>query len=268
MSSSWYGLTKTCRRKIREGFSLMRPPGQGRAQYQANLSLVQARQFEAFNRLSAFVVHDLKNILAQQSLIVSNAEKHKNNPEFIDDVIGTVRNSVGRMTRLMEQMRSGMRGVRPKPMNLNKVLAEVVERSHSLSPVPECELSEEPITVEADKEQLSTVFAHIIQNAQEATDNNGQISVVCSSHRNGDACQALVKISDTGSGMEEQFIKQRLFRPFDSTKGLTGMGVGAFESRELIRSLGGEISVSSEPGVGSVFSIVLPCIPSNRELNT
>ncbi|MCZ6829565.1 MAG: PEP-CTERM system histidine kinase PrsK, partial [Gammaproteobacteria bacterium] len=69
------------------------------AQYQANLALVQARQFEAFNRLSAYVVHDLKNILAQQSLIVSNAEKHKDNPAFIDDVIGTVRNSVERMTR-------------------------------------------------------------------------------------------------------------------------------------------------------------------------
>ena len=80
------------------------------AQYQSDRALVQAQQFEAFNRLSAYVVHDLKNILAQQSLIVSNAEKHIHKPEFVDDVIDTVRNSVARMTRLMEQMRSGSRG--------------------------------------------------------------------------------------------------------------------------------------------------------------
>jgi putative PEP-CTERM system histidine kinase len=238
------------------------------AQYLANQSLVQARQFEAFNRLSAYVVHDLKNILAQQSLIVSNAEKHKHNPEFVDDVISTVRNSVARMTRLMEQMRSGMRGARPKPVNLNNLLADVVDRSHGLSPSPSCELAEEEITVEADKEQLSTVFAHIIQNAQEATPADGQITVASSYRSKGDSRQALVTISDTGSGMDEDFIKHRLFRPFDSTKGLTGMGVGAFESRELIRNLGGEVSVSSEPGVGSVFSIVLPCTRSDQEANT
>ncbi|RLA52206.1 MAG: PEP-CTERM system histidine kinase PrsK, partial [Gammaproteobacteria bacterium] len=80
------------------------------AQYQANQALVESRQFDAFNRLSAYVIHDLKNILAQQSLIVSNAEKHRNNPAFIDDVINTVHNSVERMSRLMEQMRKGERG--------------------------------------------------------------------------------------------------------------------------------------------------------------
>jgi putative PEP-CTERM system histidine kinase len=238
------------------------------AQYQANQALVQARQFEAFNRLSAYVVHDLKNILAQQSLIVSNAEKHKDNPAFVDDVIGTVRNSVERMTRLMEQMRSGMRGSRPKPVNLNNMLAEVVARSQALAPTPVCELSEELVTVEADREQLATVFAHIIQNAQEATDRNGEISVVSSSHANADGHQALIEIRDTGTGMDEEFVRRRLFKPFDSTKGLTGMGVGAFESRELVRSLGGDITVNSQPGIGSVFSIVLPCTPIDQEMNT
>jgi putative PEP-CTERM system histidine kinase len=82
------------------------------AQHQADQALMQSRQFEAFNRLSAYIVHDLKNILAQQSLIVANAEKHKHNPEFVDDVIATVKNSVARMTGLMAQMRSGERGAK------------------------------------------------------------------------------------------------------------------------------------------------------------
>ena len=122
--------------------------------------------------------------------------------------------------------------------------------------------------MEADREQLSTVFSHIIQNAQEATDKQGEISVASSSVDTGDGHHALIEIRDTGSGMDEQFIKHRLFKPFDSTKGLTGMGVGAFESRELVRSLGGDITVNSQPGIGSLFSIVLPCTPGEQEMNT
>jgi len=95
---------------------------------------MQSRQFEAFNRLSAYIVHDLKNILAQQSLIVANAEKHKHNPEFVDDVIATVKNSVARMTGLMAQMRSGERGAKAKPVNLGELLVKVVDTTTGREP--------------------------------------------------------------------------------------------------------------------------------------
>ncbi len=224
------------------------------AQYLSDQALMQARQFEAFNRLSAYVVHDLKNILAQQSLIVSNAEKHLHNPAFVEDVIGTVRNSVARMTRLMEQMRSGMRGTREKTIDLAELLAEVVERHAGRPPAPALEDRTEGLFVQADPEQLATVFGHIIQNAQEATGKDGEVRVRLI--RQPD--MALVEISDTGCGMDAEFVRDRLFKPFESTKGLTGMGIGAFESREIIRALGGEIRVESQPGKGSVFRITIP----------
>lgn len=227
------------------------------AQYQADQALLQSRQFEAFNRLSAYIVHDLKNILAQQSLIVANAEKHKHNPEFVDDVIETVKNSVARMTSLMAQMRSGKRGSKSKPVNLLMLLGRVVAGAAGRDPEPELRVADPDagdLFVCADSEQLGTVFGHMIQNAQDATDKEGRVTV--SVKPEGD--HILIVVEDTGIGMEPEFIRERLFKPFDSTKGLTGMGVGAFESREYIRSLNGNISVVSEPGSGSTFSILLP----------
>jgi len=224
------------------------------AQYLSDQALMQARQFEAFNRLSAYVVHDLKNILAQQALIVSNAEKHKHNPAFVDDVIGTVKNSVDRMTRLMEQMRSGMRGTEAKPVSLNQTLTDVASRRAAQRPVPKLNLPDHDLIVEADREQLSTVFNHLIQNAQEATPDDGTIDISLREQQHG----AVIEVMDTGSGMNQDFIQNRLFRPFDSTKGLTGMGIGVFESREVVRALGGEITVESMPGEGTTFRIKLP----------
>lgn len=231
------------------------------AQHLSEKALTQARQFEAFNRLSAYVVHDLKNILAQQSLIVSNAEKHKHKPEFVDDVINTVRNSVERMTRLMEQMKSGMRGNSSRQINLGRLLQEVVDAHASARPIPILEPSSQIIHVSADREQLATVFGHIVQNAQDATPNDGRVTIRIKKR----ADNIEVEIKDTGCGMDQAFIQKRLFNPFDSTKGLTGMGIGVFESREYIRSLGGEISVDSTPGQGSTFRITMAYAPGMEQ---
>ncbi|MEZ5529314.1 MAG: PEP-CTERM system histidine kinase PrsK [Porticoccaceae bacterium] len=224
------------------------------AQYQSDQELMRSRQFEAFHRLSAYIVHDLKNILAQQSLIVANAERHKHKEEFVDDVISTVKNSVDRMTRLMDQMRSGVRGEMRGPVILGDLLARVASNHASRLPVPRLEMSAGKVVVDADREHLGTVFGHLIANAQDATPKDG--SVVIEVKWLGD--KVCVDVMDTGVGMDRDFIRDRLFKPFDSTKGLVGMGVGAFESREYIRSLGGDILVDSQLGAGSTFSILLP----------
>ena len=233
------------------------------AQHQVDQALMQSRQFEAFNRLSAYIVHDLKNILAQQSLIVANAEKHKHNPEFVDDVIATVKNSVDRMTGLMAQMRSGERGSNAKVVDLGELLAKVVDGAKVRQPEAGLECTIDEILVLADSEQLATVFGHMIQNAQDATEKTGRVLVRIKPEDN----HVVVDVEDTGIGMEPDFVRDRLFKPFDSTKGLTGMGVGAFESREYIRSLDGDISVVSVPGEGSTFRIVLPRAYQEEDIN-
>ncbi len=226
------------------------------AQYSASKALVEARQFEAFNRLSAYVIHDLKNILAQQSLIVANAEKHKHKPAFVDDMIMTVNNSVSRMTRLMEQMRSGMRSGNAEELRLDDILGRVVASRSIQQPAPQLLIEAANLKLLADEERLSTVFGHLLQNAQEACDKHGEVKV----RQKCEDTLIEVEICDNGCGMSADFINGHLFTPFESTKGLTGMGIGAFESREYIRSIGGDIKVTSEPGAGSTFRVFLPTL--------
>jgi putative PEP-CTERM system histidine kinase len=211
------------------------------AQHLSSEALVEARQFEAFNRLSAYVIHDLKNILAQQSLMVSNAEKHKHNPEFIDDMVTTVRNSVKRMSNLMEQMRSGAGQAIRETVQLPPLLEDAVAECQLHTPCPQLTIESGTFLVECDSDRLHTVFVHLIQNAQDATDKAGRVEV----RLKGENGCAMVEIKDDGIGMNADFIRNRLFKPFDSTKGLTGMGIGAFESRDFIRSLQGDTIGSS-----------------------
>lgn len=232
------------------------------SQYESENKLIEARQFEAYHRLSTYVMHDLKNILAQQSLIVSNAEKHKGNPEFVDDMIHTVENSVSRMTRLLKQMKSGDRNDVIEPVLISEALKLAIDNRNNILPIPCLKLGQSETELNGDKQQLVTIFEHMIQNAQEATADTGTVEVSMESSSKN----TIVKITDSGSGMSSQFIKQRLFKPFDTTKGLAGMGIGVFESRQTISALGGVLEVKSTEGSGSEFTITLPSyIVSDRD---
>ncbi|MEM9253858.1 MAG: XrtA/PEP-CTERM system histidine kinase PrsK [Pseudomonadota bacterium] len=225
------------------------------AQFQADRALVESRQFEAFNRLSAYVIHDLKNILAQLSLLVANAEKHKQNPAFIDDMVDTIDHSVQRMSRLMMQLRGGDTSPEKELVSLKDLLSSAINECNMRPPQPAFYTDvDESVSTYCDRDRLHAVFVHLIQNAQDATGDNGRVGVRLSTADDW----SLIAIEDDGIGMDEEFIRSRLFKPFDSTKGLTGMGIGAFESRDFIRGLGGEISVESNPGAGSVFHVRIP----------
>ncbi len=224
------------------------------SQFHSEKALIEARQFEAYHRLSTYVMHDLKNILAQQSLIVSNAQKHRDNPQFIDDVIATIENSVDRMQRLLKQMKSGDRINTVKPTSIKNALELSLKNREKSLPIPSLVSCIEDPLINADTHQLTTIFEHLIQNAQEATDPNGKITISLDYKET----ESTIDISDTGSGMSASFIRDRLFKPFDTTKGLAGMGIGVFESRQYLTSIDGTLRASSEEGQGSTFTITLP----------
>ncbi len=222
---------------------------------QAARSLADARLFEGFNRLSAFVVHDLKNLIAQLSLVVSNAERHRHNPAFIDDAVATIGRSVDKMNRLLAQLRGPVGREVSASVDLRGVVAEVVRARSVQWPVPVLEdVAAAALPVRADSDRLGSVIAHVVQNAQEATPRDGRVVVRVG--RTG--AEAVIDVRDTGSGMDAEFVRERLFKPFDSTKGLTGMGVGAYEARELVLSMGGRVLVESAPGRGTLFRIFIP----------
>ncbi len=227
------------------------------AQEKSDDLLAEARQFEAYNRLTAFLMHDLNNLIAQQSLIVTNAEKHKRNPDFVDDAMRTIANSVERMKRVMDQLKRGEANRVVKLTPLEFVISAAVDRCAGREPVPTLQFDDNDVSVEVDSEQFAMVLTHLIQNAQDSMSSNGMVSVSTVAKND----QVTITITDTGSGMTPEFIRDRLFRPFDSTKGSQGMGIGAYQAREFARKMGGDLSVQSEVSKGTTVVMSLP-LPS------
>ncbi len=231
-------------------------------QQQTVQALVSARQFEAANRLSAFMMHDLKNMMAQLSLLVANAEKHRNNPAFVDDMIATVANAVSRMERMLAKLNQA-RERKPHMVRVDMVslVSSVVEEMARGTPTPRLEYSRKgALEVRAEFDRLAAVIGHVIRNAQDATPEDGLVRVRLRSEQG----QVVVEVEDTGHGMDQDFVRERLFRPFDSTKGSSGMGIGAYECREYVRELGGTVEVESAPGKGTCFRMRLPLLDGSQ----
>ncbi len=225
-------------------------------QMNASKALAEARQFESFNKVSTYVVHDIKNLVAQLSLISSNAEKHKDNPLFMEDVFKTINNSVTKMNKMMEVLSGKGETRKSSRVNIISILEELVHHRQIAGgkPVPILGCESASFFVKADKNQLLAILGHLVQNAQDATDDDGRITI--SQKRSTDG--VVIEIEDTGSGMSEDFIKNNLFKPFKTTKGSKGMGIGVYEAREIILAIGGQIEVSSEVGVGTCFRLTMP----------
>lgn len=224
------------------------------AQEKSDSQLAEAQQFEAYNRLTAFLMHDLNNLIAQQSLIIENAEKHKRNPEFVDDVIETITGSVTRMKRVMRQLKRDESERATKLTELRFLVSAAVDNCLGKDPIPTLSGNGAKARIAVDAEQFTMVLTHLITNAQDATPADGTVSV---SIRDGDG-EVAIDIEDTGCGMSAEFVRNRLFRPFDSTKGVQGMGIGAYQAREFARRLGGELKVKSSVGQGTVMSMTIP----------
>ena len=244
-----------------EDSDLLKTVGRQAASYlvlwQATDALAESRQFEAFNRLSAYVVHDLKNLVAQLDLVVDNSKRHLHKPGFMEDALRTVGSASAKMNRLLGQLRKGRAELgAARAVDLKSVLEDVVAARAQVAPAPVLEACDASLRVSADRDRLGAVIEHLVQNAQEATPTDGRVAV--RAVRDGD--WAYVEVEDTGSGMDPAFVAERLFKPFDTTKGNAGMGVGVYESREFVQALGGAITVESSPGEGTRFRVKLPAM--------
>lgn len=230
------------------------------AKLQATEALLEAKKFDAFNKMSAFVVHDLKNIVTQLSLMLKNAERHRDNPEFQQDMLMTVENSVERMRQLMMQLREG---ATPPGTPCGVHLPDIIKRIQRSKMDQGCTLEiqiDEALTTRGHEERLERVIGHLVQNSLDATNADGRVWVHL--RRNGD--RAVIEVGDTGQGMAEDFIRDSLFKPFNSTK-QAGMGIGAYESAQYIKELGGEILVKSEQNKGTLITVTLPLFEVRTE---
>lgn len=236
------------------------------SQLEASSALANARQFEAFNQMSAFIVHDIKTLVSQLSLMVKNAEKHKSNPAFINDMIQTTEHSVQKMTRLLKQLsesRLNSNSDVHTHIELNRLLLQLSENRKNMLPPPVFLPIPEYIYIDAEAEKLSNVLSHLIQNAQEACTEQGAVSLQLAKQHNS----AIITITDTGCGMSKDFLENELFQPFRSTKGVSGMGIGVFQCQQYIISLGGTVRANSTLGHGSSFTLTLP-ITENKPIHS
>jgi putative PEP-CTERM system histidine kinase len=228
------------------------------AQHEADRRLTESQQFETYNRLTAFVMHDLKNAVAPLKLVVANAHRHRGNASFIEDAMFTVENATARIGRLVEELSGASSREELQPTCLRDATRRAIEHCRLRPSVGSSVTFQQEGTgtmlVRAHPDRLTRVIEHVIRNAQDASAAQRPISVTLSAT----AGEAFLTITDHGCGMAPEFVRERLFRPFDTTKGSGSMGVGAYQARDYAQALGGRVEVESAIGDGTSFTIILP----------
>lgn len=228
--------------------------------WQALEALLAARRFEAVSRMATFAVHDLKNCVAELTFLVANTRRHGASPAFQKDMMTTLEHVVGRMRSLIESFKQDAQAAPETDIDLAALLRALGSELKAARPQPTIDIKARP-RVRADATRLHRVIGHLLQNAIDATDALGRVWVNLT--RCGD--DALIEIQDTGHGMSEDFVRNRLFKPFQTTKS-QGMGIGAFEAQQYIRALGGRVEVDSAPGRGTRFEVRLPAVASSAQV--
>ena len=240
-----------------EDFDLLRVAGQQLASYLAEhagqAALAEAARFDDFHRRIAFVMHDIKNLASQMGLLARNAEQHAENPEFRADMLVTLRNSADKLNTLLARLsRYGAPAIATlAPVRADDVAQSVVEQVRARHPVVLVE--REPVEVSAERGSLEQVLLHLVQNAIDASTPGCPVFVRVAS----EALHGVIEVTDSGTGMSPEFVRSRLFKPFDSTK-QGGFGIGAYEARELVRAMQGRLDVESREGLGTRFTVRLP----------
>ena len=234
-------------------------PGDQIAAGVCNLSLserlLNAKEMEAFQLMSAFLVHDLKNTASALSLTLRNLPIHFENPAFREDALRTLGKSVGRINELIWRLTTLREKLelKPAPADLNQIVTTALEAAGA-SPEIAVVSRLQPLPAFAmDRRQVESVIVNLLLNAKEALGSRGEIRVE-TSRENG---WALLSVADTGCGMSPEFVTNSLFKPFKTTK-RNGLGIGMFQVKAVVEAHGGKIAVNSHAGQGTTFRLWLP----------
>jgi putative PEP-CTERM system histidine kinase len=240
-----------------ESFDLLRAAGRQAASYLAEdrstRALLDSRLLNDYSKRFAFVVHDIKNLASQLGLVVSNARRHIEDPEFRDDMLHTLENSVSRMNRLIAQLHAGGHHTPLQVVEPDVIIANLAQELSTVGTPIETRLGARACRVSINGDQFRAVMSHLINNAREATQSPAVVVVASRSTED----RITIDVVDTGPGMDDEFIRNELFRPFRSTKS-GGLGIGVYQTREMLRMAGGELEVISEKGTGTIMRMTFP----------
>lgn len=227
----------------------------------------ESRQFESFVRLSAMLTHDLKNAIEGLSLTVGNMERHFDNPQFRADALKGLTIATDKLKALVARLARPLTSLsgehrRPQKVDLVPVIQRVIATKAEPQRSKHTIVTRLPHNLFAlvDKAQIEEVLENLVLNALEAMDSGGTLTIEAGLTSSG---AASFSITDTGHGMSRTFIETNLFRPFSTTK-KTGIGLGLYTCREVLKANAGTIEVDSVEGAGTTFRVVLPSIPHDR----
>jgi putative PEP-CTERM system histidine kinase len=218
--------------------------------------LRQVKELEAFQTMSAFFMHDLKNLASKLSLVTQNLPVHLDNPEFRSDALKTISQSVtkintmsGRLSLLSQKLE-----LNPQATDLNELVKSTLEDMHAyIKGTISLDLNALP-PASIDREQIHKVIENFVMNASDALDGPGG-TIVISTRENDPFIE--LSFSDNGCGMAKEFMEKHLFRPFQTTK-KQGMGIGLYHCKTIVEAHGGRIEADSEEGKGTIFRVLLP----------
>lgn len=240
-----------------EDFDLLRVVGRQVASYiaeaQGQEALSDVRRFDEFNRRFAFIMHDIKNLVSQLSLVTRNAERHADNPAFRADMIATLQSSTARMNDLLARLsqHNKARPEEPRPVAAGALIEGVAAAKRAAHPVVIG--GDLTLLLLADPARLEQALLHLVQNGIDASPPNEPVTIdVAAIDR-----RAVITVQDRGRGMSAAFIRDSLYKPFASTKD-GGFGIGAYEARSLVAAMGGRLEVESREDIGTIFTISLP----------
>lgn len=212
--------------------------------------LLQSREMEALGKISAFVIHDLKNLVYTISLVVDNAKDYLSDPEFQQDMIESLGNTVAKMKTLISRLKNlpEKHSLKREPADLLQLVLETTKL------IAGAEFSVVGSTVIAlvDRDELQKVALNLFLNAVEANDRRDVVTVEV-----GEKDLAFIRVTDKGCGISPDFMREYLFSPFKTTK-KKGLGIGLYQCKQIVESHSGRIEVSSEVGRGTVFTVWLP----------
>ena len=182
---------------------------------------------------------------------------------------------LGRAAARLEGFGQALDGLRATPPRAMDVVLpnEIVRESLAVVQIglrPWLKVSlklEAQLAVRGDRTLLRQVLDHLVANAIEAMRGTGCLSVSTMDLRVGGEPRVSIEVADTGEGMSDRFLKERLFRPFRTTK-MTGLGLGLWQSRMIVRAHGGEIGAETHAGKGTVVRVVLDGVPPRDPAQT
>jgi signal transduction histidine kinase/CheY-like chemotaxis protein len=230
----------------------------------AEEQLRQSQKMQALGQLTGGIAHDFNNLLTviqgSADLLCRDDLADEKRLRFARAIVQASASAAALTSQLLAFARR--QPLKPEAIDVNAFVAgtrDLLDRTLGERIIIETRLSSDACDALADRSQLEAAVLNIAANARDAMPDGGRLTIATRALSAEDGATVEIEIADTGTGMDQDTL-EHVFEPFFTTKGLgKGTGLGLSQVYGFAQQSGGEVRVRSEPGVGTAFTLVLPC---------